>query len=536
LNPLLKIENLSVDFILKNRVINAVKNVSFEIREGESFALVGESGAGKSVTALSILRLLPPGRARYTSGRIFFKSTEILGAPDEILLRIRGNRITMIFQEPMSSLNPLHTIEKQIGEVIRIHQKLPENRIKDKVIELLRLVELEEAENRLFSYPHQLSGGQRQRVMIAMAIANNPDLLIADEPTTALDVTVQSAILDLLINLKNKLGMALFLITHDLSIVQRISERVGVMKDGELVEIGEVNDVFSNPSHPYTRYLLNSRLERLKAAETGRGRPLVKTDNLKVHFPIKKGVFRRIVGYVRAVDGVTVEVYEGKTLGVVGESGSGKTTLGLAVLRLIPSEGEVKYRDMSLKDLKREKLRVLRKEIQVIFQDPFGSLNPRFTVEEIVGEGLRVHFRDMDENQRREVIISALEEVGLSADILDRYPHEFSGGQRQRIAIARALVLNPRFIVLDEPTSSLDISVQVQIIELLKKLQKQHNIAYLFISHDLRAIRALSHEIVVMYRGKIVEKGTPEEIFNNPKNDYTKMLIKSAMSLSGFED
>lgn len=527
---ILRVNNLSVSFRVGDQVIEAVKNVSFEIERGEIFALVGESGAGKSATALSLMRLLPQKRAFFPNGSILFHDRELIDAPDSTLQKIRGNDISMIFQEPMTSLNPLHTIEKQISESFLLRHNLSRQEARQKALELLHIVQLSEAEERLGAYPHQLSGGQRQRVMIAMALANNPRLLIADEPTTALDVTVQEEILDLLKDLKSRFDMSMLLITHDLVVVRRMADRVGVMKGGEIVELGERDKIFQNPTHAYTRYLIASELEEGIVKIPDKKVEVVRTENLCVAFPVYKGLFRRIKGFIRAVNGISVTVHQGQTLGLVGESGSGKTTFGLALLRLIKSRGSIRFMGQEIESLRGKTLRPLRKEMQIIFQDPFESLNPRLTVGQIIEEGIRVHNIERTGKEREELIHDALREVGLEPGMINRYPHEFSGGQRQRICIARVLVLKPSFLVLDEPTSSLDMSVQTQILELLKDLQIRYNLAYLFISHDLRVIRFLSHKIMVMKEGSIVEFGSSEKIFHDPKHPYTKQLIKAAFA------
>jgi microcin C transport system ATP-binding protein len=527
---LLTVRDLSVSFDTRDGEVQAVRHVDVEIARGETLALVGESGSGKSVTALSILQLLPYPAARHPSGSIRFRGQELMGASEATLREVRGNRIAMIFQEPMTSLNPLHTIEKQVNEVLLVHKKLTRDAARRRTLELLDLVGLPEAERRLGAYPHQLSGGQRQRVMIAMALANEPDLLIADEPTTALDVTIQAQILRLLAELKARFGMALLLITHDLGIVGKMAERVCVMTEGEIVEAGAVREVFAAPRHPYTR--------RLLAAEPkGRPRPVdpgspvvVTARDVRVSFPIKAGLRRRTVDRIKAVDGVSLSVREGETVGVVGESGSGKTTLGLALLRLQASEGVIEFGGREIQRLRARALRPLRREMQVVFQDPYGSLSPRMSVGQIVEEGLRVHHIGGPE-ERRALIEEALVEVGLEPAARHRYPHEFSGGQRQRIAVARAMVLKPRFVVLDEPTSALDMSVQAQIVDLLRELQARHHLAYLFISHDLRVIRALSHQIVVLHEGRVVERGPAERIFERPEDPYTKALMAAAFDL-----
>lgn len=537
--PLLQIRNLSVSFGTGPGEVKAVRNISLEIGRGEFLGLVGESGSGKSVTALSILRLLPYPLARHPSGSIRFwgrggappEGEEILAAPLTRMRRIRGNQIAMIFQEPQSSLNPLHTIERQINEVLFEHKHMNRREARERVIELLHLVGLPEARDRLNALPHEFSGGQQQRVMIAMALANEPDLLIADEPTTALDVTIQAQILALLEDLNKKLDMALLLITHDLDVIRRTVERVYVMRGGEIVEHGPVEEVFTRPTHAYTRHLLASKPKGRPPEVPANSRNLMEADALRVWFPIRKGVIRRTVGHVKAVDGITLKVLEGHTLGVVGESGSGKSTLGRALIRLERSKGAIRYHESDIQGLRSRALRPLRQEMQMVFQDPFGSLSPRLSVGRIIGEGLEVHGLGGSPEERRELISRALKEVGLEPVMQDRYPHEFSGGQRQRIAIARALVLKPRFIVLDEPTSALDVSVQYQIVELLRDLQQRHNLAYLFISHDLRVVRALAHYILVMREGRVVEQGPAEEIFENPREAYTRALMAAAFEL-----
>jgi len=530
--PLLAIADLSVTFASSGQVIEAVKNVSFDLDRGETVALVGESGSGKSVTALSILQLLPYPTARHRAGSsIRFAGEELIGASPALLESVRGGRIAMVFQEPMTSLNPLHTIEKQIGETLFLHKHLGAAAARARTLELLRLVGLADAESRLGAYPHQLSGGQRQRVMIAMALANEPDILIADEPTTALDVTIQAQILALLKDLQARFGMALLLITHDLGIVRKMADRVCVMTKGEIVETGAVDRIFAAPRHAYTRHLL--------AAEP-KGRPnvvdppppVVLTGSaIKVWFPIRAGVLRRTIGHVKAIDDVSVTVRAGQTLGIVGESGSGKTTLGLALLRLLDCEGSIVYEGTALETLSGARMRKLRRQLQIVFQDPFSSLSPRLSVAQIVEEGLKVHGIGATPAERRALIDDVLREVGLDPAASDRYPHEFSGGQRQRIAIARALVLKPRFIVLDEPTSALDMSVQAQIVDLLRDLQARHRLAYLFISHDLRVVRALASEILVLKDGKVVEAGPAAHIFETPRNPYTVALMAAAFNL-----
>jgi microcin C transport system ATP-binding protein len=532
---LLEIHDLGVTFAGWRGAapVRAVKGVSFEIEKGETLALVGESGSGKSVTALSVLQLLPYPAASHSPGSsIKFAGEELVGAAPARLRDIRGNRIGIVFQEPMTSLNPLHTVEKQVAETLLIHNHLPGATVRRRTLDLLHLVGLREAESRLQAYPHQLSGGQRQRVMIAMAIANEPDILIADEPTTALDVTIQAQILELMHELRDRLGMALLLITHDLSIVRKMADRVCVMSQGEIVEAAPAAQLFAAPQHPYT--------QRLLAAEP-KGRPepppadapvLVEGDAVKVWFPMRGGVLRRVRGYVKAVDGVSLTLRAGTTLGVVGESGSGKTTLGLALLRLVEAEGQIRFAGREISGERQKRLRALRREMQIVFQDPYSSLSPRLSVAQIVGEGLRVHHLAQGAGEARRRIDEALVEVGLEPEAAERYPHEFSGGQRQRVAIARALVLKPRFVVLDEPTSALDATVQAQIVDLLRDLQQRHNLTYLFISHDLKVVRALAHEILVMKDGAIVESGAADAILNAPQHPYTKALMAAAFELA----
>jgi len=529
--PLLSVQDLSVAFRQGERDTLAVDRVSFDIMPGETVALVGESGSGKSVSALSVLKLLPYPSAHHPSGRILFKGKDLMGLSEDEMRRVRGDDITMVFQEPMTSLNPLHTIDRQIGEILRLHRGISEKDARASTLELLQLVGIRDAESRLTAYPHQLSGGQRQRVMIAMALANEPDLFIADEPTTALDVTVQAQILKLLAELKAKLGMSMLFITHDLGIVRKIADRVCVMLNGKIVEHGTTAEVFGNPQHAYT--------QRLLAAEPkGRANPLpadaptvVEAGPIKVWFPIKRGFFQRTVGHVKAVDGVSLSVRRGETVGVVGESGSGKTTLGLAILRLVQSEGPIVFLGNRIDGLRAREIRPMRKNLQVVFQDPYGSLSPRMSVAEIVEEGLLVQDKGQNYRQRRDVVAKALHDVGLDPATMDRYPHEFSGGQRQRIAIARAMALEPQFIMLDEPTSALDMSVQAQIVELLRDLQKRRDLAYMFISHDLKVVRALANHVIVMQNGTVVEEGPAETIFAAPQTEYTRALFAAAFNL-----
>ena len=532
---LLEVRDLAVEFHVEGNQFEAVRDVTFDINPGETVALVGESGSGKSVTALSILQLLPYPRARHPRGSIQFDNMEILGSSQLDMQRIRGDRISMIFQEPMTSLNPLHTIEKQINETLILHKGLTRRQARARTLELLTMVRLPEATSRLSAWPHQLSGGQRQRVMIAMALANEPDLLIADEPTTALDVTIQAQILSLLRDLQRELKMAMLLITHDLTIVRNIAHRVCVMTQGQLVEGGTVENVLNKPKHVYTKKLLAAK-PRGTPPTDDISRPIVtKSKNLKVWFPIRRGILRRTVGHVRAVENITISIREGETLGVVGESGSGKTTLGLALLRLVPSAGYIQFGTDKIQGWSNQKLRPLRRQMQIVFQDPFSSLSPRMSVREIVEEGLTVHGLGGGVSSRRQLVGDMLEEVGLNPDEMDRYPHEFSGGQRQRISIARAMMLKPRFLVLDEPTSALDLSVQAQIVDLLRALQIKYRLSYFFISHDLRVIRALANQVLVMKNGIAVEHGAASEIFSAPKTDYTKTLIAAAFEIEIFK-
>jgi len=531
--PLLQIDDLSVDFASAGQTIHAVNRASLGIERGETLALVGESGSGKSVTALSILRLLPYPKASHPSGRIVFEGRDVLSMNDSEMRGLRGNRIGMIFQEPMTSLNPLHTVEKQISEVLFLHQGLRPAQATARTIELLEAVGLPDARERLASYPHQLSGGQRQRVMIAMALANDPDLLIADEPTTALDVTIQAQILELLTDLKKRLNMALLLITHDLGIVRHVADRVAVMYRGEIVETNRTEELFSRPAHDYTRSLLAAGPSGRPAPVPRESETLLSADEVKVWFPIKRGVLRRTVDHFRAVDGVSFKLRAGASLGIVGESGSGKTTLGLALLRLTASQGGITFGGARLDGLGQKQMRPLRREMQIVFQDPYGSLSPRLPVGEIVGEGLKIH-GVTEAKARDEVVVQALTEVGLEPETRHRYPHEFSGGQRQRIAIARALVLEPRLIILDEPTSSLDRTVQFQIVELLRGLQARHGLAYIFITHDLKLVRALCHDVLVLHDGKIEEQGPTEEVLAAPKRPYTQALLAAAFDEPGY--
>ena len=533
--PLLSVKDLSVAFEQGGTTTTAVDRVSFDICPGEVLALVGESGSGKSVTANSILKLLPYPSASHPSGEISFEGSDMMRIKEPELRQIRGNAITMIFQEPMTSLNPLHSIEKQIGEILLLHQGLTGPVARARILELLLQVGIREPEKRLKAYPHELSGGQRQRVMIAMALANRPKLLIADEPTTALDVTVQAQILELLRQLKGEHGMSMLFITHDLGIVRKFADRVCVMTKGKIVESGPVEEIFANPQHEYTRHLLASepRGEPPLADET---KPVVmRAEDVRVWFPIKTGLLRKVTDHVKAVDGIDLELRAGETLGVVGESGSGKTTLGLALARLISSKGRITFLGHDIGSFAYKEMLPLRDRLQVVFQDPYGSLSPRMSVGEIIAEGLKVHEPRLSFAERDQRVCWALDEVGLDTSTRWRYPHEFSGGQRQRIAIARAMVLKPRFVMLDEPTSALDMSVQAQVVDLLRDLQAKHDLAYLFISHDLKVVRALANEVIVMRMGKVVEQGPSSEIFSAPKAEYTRALMAAAFDIKAVE-
>ncbi len=534
-DPLLDVRDLSVTFRTRSgevvEEVEAVRHISFDIGHGETVALVGESGSGKSVTALSLLQLLPYAVARHPGGSILFEGEELMGAGKALMSSIRGNRIAMIFQEPMNSLNPLHTVEKQIGEILFLHKKMAPQAARERIVELLEMVGLDRPRERLATYPHQLSGGQRQRVMIAMALANEPDMLIADEPTTALDVTIQAQLLALLKDLQQRLGMAMLLITHDLVVVRKMADRVCVMTEGEIVESGVTEDIFARPAHAYTRELLEAEPKGKAVPVSEEAATIMETKDLRVWFPIKTGLLRRVTGHVKAVDGISLSVREGHTVGVVGESGCGKTSLGLGLLRLVKSDGVIFFSGHGIDGLGSRKIRPLRREMQIVFQDPFASLSPRLSVGQIVGEGLKVHALAATREERRGLIGQALTEVGLDSDSAQRYPHEFSGGQRQRIAIARALVLKPRLIILDEPTSALDMSVQAQIVDLLRDLQRRHGLAYIFISHDLRVVRTLADEILVMRGGKMVEWGKVDDVFDRPKESYTKALMEAALHL-----
>ena len=511
--------------------MQAVKRVSFDVKKGETVALVGESGSGKSVTALSILKLLPYPAPRHPSGRILFRGRDLLALSEKEMRTVRGDDITMVFQEPMTSLNPLHTIERQVAEVLQVHRGLSAVAARKRVVELLNEVGIPDAASRLNAYPHQLSGGQRQRVMIALALANEPDLFIADEPTTALDVTVQAQILNLLKELQRRLGMAMLFITHDLGIVRKVADRVCVMRYGEIVEQGAVAELFARPVHPYTRELIAAEPKGAPAPPKPNAPIVVETKDLKVWFPIRRGVLRRTVGHIKAVDGVTFTIHRGETLGVVGESGSGKTTLGLALLRLIGSDGPIVVLGHQVQGLMFRAMRPLRRNMQIVFQDPYGSLSPRMSIVDIVGEGLRVHQPRLTPAERDARAVVALREVGIDPETRHRYPHEFSGGQRQRIALARALVLEPEFIVLDEPTSALDMLVQAQMVDLLRAVQKRRDLTYLFISHDLKVVAALASNILVMKNGKVVEQGPAKDLFANPKSEYTRALFKAAFDI-----
>ncbi|WLS03869.1 ABC transporter ATP-binding protein [Shinella oryzae] len=528
---ILSVRDLSVAFHQGGNTTLAVDRVSFDIRRGEVVALVGESGSGKSVTANSVLRLLPYPAASHPSGEILFKGQDLLKASDAALRDVRGNDITMIFQEPMTSLNPLHSIERQIGEILKLHQDIEGMAARAKILELLNQVGIREPEKRLAAYPHELSGGQRQRVMIAMALANRPELLIADEPTTALDVTVQAQILELLKNLKEEHGMSMLFITHDLGIVRKFADRVCVMTKGRIVETGPVEEIFTNPQHPYTRHLLASEPKGAPRPADDSQPVIMQAEDVKVWFPIKAGFLRRVVDNVKAVDGIDLTLRAGHTLGVVGESGSGKTTLGLALTRLIASKGRIAFVGQDIAGHSFAEMRPLRRRMQIVFQDPFGSLSPRMSVADIVAEGLKIHEPSLSEGERDRRVAAALEETGLDPATRWRYPHEFSGGQRQRIAIARAMVLKPEFVMLDEPTSALDMSVQAQVVELLRDLQAKHNLAYLFISHDLKVVRALANDIIVMRSGRVVEKGPAKDIIERPTEAYTKALMAAAFNL-----
>ncbi len=524
---ILEINNLSIEFSRNKILTKVLNNVSFSIKKNETLALVGESGSGKSVTALSILQLLPKDSAKYVSGTIKINNQEYLSSRINKIENIRGRKISMIFQEPMTSLNPLHTIKKQLKEAITLYKKVSESEVQKNIEKLLDLVGLDEINQRLNSYPHELSGGQRQRVMIAMAIANNPSLLIADEPTTALDVTVQMQILKLLKSLQKKIDMSILLITHDLSIVKKISDKICIMKDGSIVENGNTEFVFSNPRHSYTKALINSELGNGFNKKNNSNKTILKIKNMTIKYPLKKGFFNKKLSFLTAVNNISFNLNEMETLGIVGESGSGKTTLGLAILKLVKSEGSIIFNTHDINNLKQKDLRSKRKDIQIVFQDPFGSLSPRLSIKQIVGEGLDVHYPNLSKEKKLNKIEKTLVEVGIDRRVMDRYPHEFSGGQRQRISIARSIIIRPKLIILDEPTSALDKTIQVQIINLLNELQIKYNLSYIFISHDLKVIRSVSDKIIVLKNGKLVEAGETKLIFNAPKNEYTKNLLKS---------
>ena len=530
-SPLLDVRNLSIAFTQSDETKLAVDKISFHINKGETVALVGESGSGKSISALSILKLLPYPAASHPSGEIFFDGKNLLEASEPELRKVRGGNITMIFQEPMTSLNPLHTIEQQIGETLTLHMGMSGSKARERILELLHQVGIREPEKRLDAYPHQLSGGQRQRVMIAMSLANEPDLLIADEPTTALDVTVQAQILELLRDLQKEKGLSMLFITHDLGIVQKISDRTCVMQNGKIVEQGPTAEVFSNPQHEYTKHLISSEPSGNPPKTDNTAPVILEGEDIRVWFPIKAGFMRRTVDHIKAVDGINITLRQGQTLGVVGESGSGKTTLGMALTRLISSKGRISFIGKDIDAYSFKQMKPLRDRMQVVFQDPYGSLSPRMSVAEIVAEGLRIHMPNLSANERDKKVCAALLETGLEPETRHRYPHEFSGGQRQRMAIARALVLEPKFIMLDEPTSALDMSVQAQVVDLLRELQIKHNLAYMFISHDLKVVRALANEVIVMQLGKVVEQGQADQIFDNPQTDYTKALMAAAFDL-----
>lgn len=527
--PLISVKNLSVNFRTPDTVIEAVRGVSFDIHAGQNIAIVGESGSGKSVTALSLLRLHDEARTRYASGEIIFDGIDVLKSKESQIREIRGRDISMIFQEPMTSLNPVYPVGDQLIEPIVLHQKVSKEQARQRAIELLDRVGIPDPARHINSFPHMMSGGQRQRVMIAMALACNPKLLIADEPTTALDVTIQKQILELLSDLQQEFNMSVLMITHDLNLVRHYSEYVCVMKDGEIVEQAEAKQVFDSPKHEYTQQLLSAQPEKITNEVQMADELVMKANDIRVYFPITKGFFKRKIGEVKAVDQIDLTLGQGETLGIVGESGSGKTTLGMSLLRLEKSTGNIFFNGQSLHDLTEAEVRPLRKDFQVVFQDPFSSLSPRMTVEQIIGEGLLLHYPELSKDQRRERILNILDEVGLNESVLWRYPHEFSGGQRQRIAIARVVILEPKLILLDEPTSALDVSVQKQVLELLVKLQKDHGLSYLFISHDLKVVRAISHRVMVMKQGQIVEQGDTETVFSQPEQQYTQELLQAAL-------
>ncbi|MCT8161519.1 ABC transporter ATP-binding protein [Pseudoruegeria sp. SHC-113] len=529
MSSVLSVKDLTISFRQDGRSVQAVKGVSFEVGKGETVALVGESGSGKSVTALSTVSLLPSSAT--VEGSVTYGDAQLVGADEATLRRVRGNDISFIFQEPMTSLNPLHTIEKQLAESLLIHQGLSGTAARAKILDLLDKVGIRDAESRLSAYPHQLSGGQRQRVMIAMALANGPELLIADEPTTALDVTIQAQILELLSDLQKQEGMSLLFITHDLGIVRKFADRVCVMKDGLIVETGPTAEIFANPQHPYTQKLLAAEPSGAPDPVPAGAAEVVSTEAMRVWFPIQRGLLKRTVGYVKAVNEASVSVRQGETLGIVGESGSGKTTMALAIMRLIGSKGRIVFQGKGIDGFSSKQMRDLRKDMQIVFQDPYGSLSPRMTVEQIISEGLEIHGTE-DGRSFRDQVGEIMAEVGLDPATMDRYPHEFSGGQRQRIAIARAMILRPKMVVLDEPTSALDMTVQVQIVDLLRRLQTKYGLAYLFISHDLKVVKALSHKVIVMKQGDVVETGSRDEIFENPQDPYTRTLMAAAFDIT----
>ena len=529
MEELISIKNLSVGFNIQNIRTNVVKSISFNIPRGKTVALVGESGSGKTVTALSILQLLPYPSAFHESGEIIYNNIDILKSKKNEIQKIRGKNISAIFQEPMTSLNPLHTVEKQINEILMIHSLISYSKASKKTKELLEQVGLEKISERVKSYPHELSGGQRQRVMIAMSIANNPDLLIADEPTTALDVTVQLQILELIKKLQEKMNMSILFISHDLSVVKKIADYVCIMKEGKIVEQNSKEKIFEQPEHDYTKMLISSQAKK-KIVVKNQKETLLDVKDLKVWFPIRKGILKRTSGYVKAVDSINLNLKTKQTIGIVGESGSGKTSLVLAILKLISSRGNIFFNNQDINNIKHKDMKLLRKEIQIVFQDPFSSLSPRMTVEQIISEGLDIHQKNILIKEKKEKIEKILYEVGLDYNkIYKRFPHEFSGGQRQRIAIARALILNPKLLILDEPTSALDVSIQSQILDLLNELQKKYDLSYIFISHDLKVIKAMSDYILVLKNGKIIEEGDSDKIFYSPVHSYTKNLLQSVI-------
>lgn len=526
---LLQVDNLEVTFKTQGGDVRAVRGISFDINKGENVAIVGESGSGKSVTALSILKLHEENSVDYPDGIINYEGRDLMKMDDDAMRQVRGRSISMIFQEPMTSLNPVYSIGKQIQEVLLLHSIVSKDEVNDKVIDLLRRVGIPDPDLRLNDFPHMLSGGQRQRVMIAMALACRPTLLIADEPTTALDVTIQQQILDLLLDVQKDMGMSVLLITHDLNLVRRFASRVYVMKQGEIVESGTADEIFKRPKHEYTQYLLDSEPNQRIAQIQPESGTIIKASNIRCHFPVYKGFFNKKVDTIKAVDNISLELHTGETLGIVGESGSGKTTLGMSLLRLIDSTGKIIFKDNEISKFRERDMRPLRRHFQIVFQDPFSSLSPRMTIEQIVGEGLRLHFPELSQQQYNERILQILCEVGLEEDILWRYPHEFSGGQRQRIAIARTLILEPDVILLDEPTSALDVSVQKQVLGLLAEIQSRRQLSYLFISHDLRVVRSMSHRVIVMRNGQIVEYGAVDDVFDRPQQPYTQELAKASI-------